>query len=328
MSNLVFAIPSKGRLKEQCEAWLADCGLALTQEGGERGYRGIIKSAPGVEVRLLSAQEIANGLLSGELHAGVTGEDLLREGAGDFNAQVLSVKALGFGRADVVVAAPQSWIDVDDMTDLEALSHDYPERYGRRMRAATKYMNLARRFFAEHNMSGCRVVESLSATEGAPAAGAADIIVDITTTGSTLAANKLKILSGGTILKSQAQLAASLAANWSGEARASFERILDIVQARSRGKALAMLRFSNPALEVDAKFLARFAAYPAAQAKDGKQKSESAERLFYCPRENAADAALHLQLAGAGAVAVLNADYVFEAPNPLRTAFESALVKS
>jgi len=214
MSNLVFAIPSKGRLKEQCEAFLADCGLALTQEGGDRGYRGMIKSAPGVEVRLASAQEIANGVLFGELHAGITGEDLLRESAGDFTAQVLPVKALGFGRADVIVAAPQSWIDVDDMADLEALAHEFPDRYGRRMRAATKYMNLARSFFAAHNMSGCRVLESLSATEGAPAAGAADIIVDITTTGSTLAANKLKIVGGGVILKSQAILAVSRNAAW------------------------------------------------------------------------------------------------------------------
>jgi ATP phosphoribosyltransferase len=320
MSNLVFAIPSKGRLKEQCEGFLADCGLALTQEGGERGYRGVIQAAPGVEVRLASAQEIANGVLSGELHAGITGEDLLRESAGDFTAQVLPVKALGFGRADVVVAAPQSWIDVDDMADLEALAHEFPDRYGRRMRAATKYMNLARSFFAAHNMSGCRVVESLSATEGAPAAGAADIIVDITTTGSTLSANKLKIVGGGVILKSQAILAASRNAMWSPEARASFERILDVVEARSKGKALAMLRFSNSAFVPSAELLA---AIGASAASVGETKSLG--RTLYCPRDKASDAAMRLQEGGAGSVAVLKPDYVFEAPNALKESFARAI---
>lgn len=320
MSNLVFAIPSKGRLKEQCEGFLADCGLALTQEGGERGYRGVIKAAPGVEVRLASAQEIANGVLSGELHAGITGEDLLRESAGDFTAQVLPVKALGFGRADVVVAAPQSWIDVDDLADLEALAHEFPDRYGRRMRAATKYMNLARGFFASHNMSGCRVVESLSATEGAPAAGAADIIVDITTTGSTLSANKLKIVGGGVILKSQAILAASRNAMWSPEARASFERILDVVEARTKGKALAMLRFSNSEFVPSTELLA---AIGASAASIGETKSLG--RTLYCPRDKASDAAMRLQEAGAGSVAVLKPDYVFEAPNALKDSFAKAI---
>jgi ATP phosphoribosyltransferase len=163
-------------------------------------------------------------------------------------------------------------------------------------------------------------VESLSATEGAPAAGSADIIVDITTTGSTLSANKLKIVSDGVILKSQAILAASRNAAWSADARASFERILDVVEARAKGKALAMLRFSNSTFIPSTDLLT---AIGASAASIGETKSLG--RTLYCPRDKASDAAMRLQAAGAGAVAVLKPDYVFEAPNPLKDAFAKAI---
>ena len=114
---------------------------------------------------------------------------------------------LGFGPADVVVAVPECWLDVATMADLDEIAESFYERHGRRLRVATKYHNLTRRFFAEKGVTGYRIVESLGATEGAPAAGIAEIIVDITTTGSTLAANSLKILDDGVILKSCAVLA-------------------------------------------------------------------------------------------------------------------------
>ena len=114
---------------------------------------------------------------------------------------------LGFGPADVVVAVPECWLDVATMADLDEIAESFYERHGRRLRVATKYHNLTRRFFAEKGVTGYRIVESLGATEGAPAAGIAEIIVDITTTGSTLAANSLKILDDGVILRSCAVLA-------------------------------------------------------------------------------------------------------------------------
>ena len=116
---------------------------------------------------------------------------------------------LGFGPADVVVAVPECWLDVATMADLDEIAESFYERHGRRLRVATKYHNLTRRFFAGKGVTGYRIVESLGATEGAPAAGIAEIIVDITTTGSTLAANSLKILDDGVILKSEAVLAAT-----------------------------------------------------------------------------------------------------------------------
>ena len=128
------------------------------------------------------------------------------------------LRPLGFGRADLVVAAPKSWIDVDTMADVEEVAHDFLARTGRRLRVATKYLVQTRAFFARHGVVDYRIVEFGGATEGAPAAGAAELIVDITTTGATLAANGLKILSDGLILKSQAQLAASLKASWTARA--------------------------------------------------------------------------------------------------------------
>ena len=119
MTTLTLAIPSKGRLKEQTEAYLADCGLKLRQMGGDRGYTATLEGAPNVNVLLLSASEIAKGLLGGSLHLGVTGEDLLREHADNFEEEAWLLKALGFGFARMVVAVPESWIDVDTIADLE-----------------------------------------------------------------------------------------------------------------------------------------------------------------------------------------------------------------
>ena len=117
------------------------------------------------------------------------------------------LERLGFGFANVVVAVPEAWLDVARMSDLDEVSESFYKRHGRRLRVATKYLNLTRRFFANKGVTGYRIVESLGATEGAPAAGTAEAIVDITTTGSTLNANHLKILDDGVILESQAVLA-------------------------------------------------------------------------------------------------------------------------
>ncbi|HEY2178689.1 MAG TPA: ATP phosphoribosyltransferase, partial [Caulobacteraceae bacterium] len=255
---LIFAIPSKGRLKDQVEAWLADCGVVLRPIGGTRGYRAALEGFDGVEARLTSAADIAAGLAAGEVHLGVTGEDLLGEGA---LAGSLLLMALGFGRADLVVAAPRSWIDVETMADVDDLAHDILARSGRRLRVATKYPAQTRTFFAQCGVADYRIVESTGATEGAPAAGLAELIVDITTTGATLAANGLKVLTDGLILKSQARLAAGLAAPWSGETLALARRLLAVFDARARGRTIASLIW--PAAQDKA---ARAAMAPFAQA--------------------------------------------------------------
>ena len=229
-NSLRFALPSKGRLQEQVAAWLMDAGLKLV--AGARDYRGAIAGEPGVEIKLMSSAEIAGALAAGDAHFGITGEDLLRENIPDTDRVVALLQPLGFGFADVVVAAPRAWIDVSTMSDLDDVCTAFHARHRRRLRVATKYLSLTRSFFAAHGISDYRIVESLGATEGAPAAGVAEVIVDITTTGATLNANGLKVLEDGVILKSQAQLAAALQAPWSGEALEAAARICARIAAR------------------------------------------------------------------------------------------------
>ncbi|MET3596291.1 ATP phosphoribosyltransferase [Mesorhizobium shonense] len=207
---ITLAIPSKGRLKEQSLEVLAKAGLAVTLPQDDRKYRARIDGLDNVEVAFLSASEIAGEIGQGAVDLGITGEDLLRENLADWEARAEIVARLGFGHADVVVAVPDIWLDVDTMTDLDDVAADFRQRHGRRLRIATKYWRLTQQFFSlKHGIQVYRIVESLGATEGAPAAGLADVIVDITTTGSTLRANHLKVLGDGVILKSQACLVAS-----------------------------------------------------------------------------------------------------------------------
>ncbi|MDX8439415.1 ATP phosphoribosyltransferase [Mesorhizobium australafricanum] len=207
---ITLAIPSKGRLKEQSLEVLAKAGLAVTLPEDDRKYRARIDGLDNVEVAFLSASEIAGEIGQGAVDLGITGEDLLRENLADWEARAEIVARLGFGDADVVVAVPDIWLDVETMADLDDVAADFRQRHGRRLRIATKYWRLTQQFFSlKHGIQVYRIVESLGATEGAPAAGLADVIVDITTTGSTLRANHLKVLGDGTILKSQACLVAS-----------------------------------------------------------------------------------------------------------------------
>jgi ATP phosphoribosyltransferase len=216
--RLILAVPSKGRLMEQCSAALARAGLTLTKPAGAaRGYKAEIDGLSGVEVNLVSSSEIAQFLRTGAVHLGVTGEDLIRETMADADDRVRFLAPLGFGHADVVVAVPDCWLDVRRMADLEQMSVAFRRLHGRRVRVATKYMSLTRRYFSRMAFTGYRIVESLGATEGAPAAGLAELIVDITTTGATLKANGLRVLDDGLILRSQANLMASKAARWTPE---------------------------------------------------------------------------------------------------------------
>jgi len=302
MSGLVIAVPSKGRLKEQVEGWLADCGLKLEVTGGARGYLASLKGLPGAQVRLLSASDIADALDAGEVHLGVTGEDLLRERGDDLDDRVLLLRPLGFGRADLVTAVPKSWLDVESMTDLEEVAHDYLARTGRRMRVATKYLAQTRSFFARHGVADYRIVESGGATEGAPATGAAELVVDITTTGATLEANGLKVLADGVMLRSQAQLAAGLRAAWGPEALAQAERLLRIVEARAAALKSATLAWPARGDAAEGKIVDALVAAGASRRPNG----------LLVDSAQVADASLALAASGLGPVTVSNPNYVFD----------------
>lgn len=212
--KLILAVPSKGRLMDQTADLFARAGLTLRKVGSERGYRGEIVGLDEIEVAFVSVSETTQLLQAGRVHLGISGQDLVHEQITNPTERVSLLAPLGFGYADVVVAVPACWIDVRRMPDLEVAAMVFQRVHGRRLRVATKYMNLTRRFFASRGVTSYRIVESLGATEGAPAAGAAELIVDITTTGTTLQANGLKVLDEGVILRSQAHLVASTLAPW------------------------------------------------------------------------------------------------------------------
>ena len=228
--TITIALPSKGRMKDDASAIFERAGMPITAVGNDRSYRGRVEGWDDVEVAFLSASEISRELGNGTVDFGVTGEDLVREGLADADRRVEFCARLGFGHADVVVAVPDIWLDVDTMADLGDVAADFRTRHGRRLTVATKYWRLTQQFFSsQHGIQLYRIVESLGATEGAPASGSADIIVDITSTGSTLRANHLKVLQDGVILHSQACLVRARKESHADEP--SVARLIDAVRA-------------------------------------------------------------------------------------------------
>jgi len=225
----IIALPSKGRLMEQASGLFEQAGLSIQRSGNERGYFGCLENFDTVDIRFLSASEIAHNLERGKVHMGITGEDLLRETIFRTDEKITIEKRLGFGPADVVVAVPESWLDVATMADLEEVSLEFQHTHARRLRVATKYINLTRQFFAAKGVTGYQTTQSAGATEGAPASGTAEIIVDITSTGSTLAANNLKILKDGVILKSQAVLATPKSADVTEQHARVLRQVIDLL---------------------------------------------------------------------------------------------------
>lgn len=319
---LVLAVPAKGRLQENAEAYFARAGLSLIKPRGARDYRGAIAGLDGVEVAYLSASEITSQLAQGAVHFGVTGEDLVREQMPDADARVVLVEPLGFGFANVVVAVPQAWIDVRTMADIDDVATAFRHHHGRRMRVATKYINLTRDFFSAHGVIDYRIVESAGATEGAPAAGTAELIVDITTTGTTLAANGLKIVDDGTMLRSQANLVAARGATWGETERELARVILDRIAAQARARAYREVR-------------SRFAACDAKLVETAKEKfgvatpfggpTSSGMLTLHCPPGQVYALTSFLRENGAEAVAVAELGYVFSRDNPLYAKLESGL---
>jgi len=310
----VVAVPSKGRLQENAESFFAQANLTLAKPRGSREYRGTMPCLDNVEIAYLSASEIAAQLARGAVHLGITGEDLIRESIHDADKRVMLIESLGFGSANVVVAVPQAWIDVRTMADLDDVATSFRARHNHRMRVATKYINLTRNFFGTQGVVDYRIVESAGATEGAPAAGTAELIVDITTTGATLAANGLKVLDDGVMLRSHANLVASRDADWSDSARETARIILDHIAASARARKYKEVR-------------ARFAACNAALLAEAHKRfgvvspfggpTSSGMVTLHCPPAQLYALGSFLRDHGAETVSVASLDYVFDRDNLL-----------
>jgi ATP phosphoribosyltransferase len=212
--TLKLGIPSKGRLMEKTFDWFAARGVTLRKSGSEREYAGAVDGIEGIELVLLSAGEVPRELDAGRIQLGVTGSDLVREKLSSWDQRVVEVAKMGFGGADLVIAVPQAWIDVDSLDDLDAVAAAFRAHHGFRLRIATKYHRLVREFMREHGVADYQLVDSQGATEGTIRNETAEAVADITSTGETLRANGLKILGDGMIHASQATLFRARRRDW------------------------------------------------------------------------------------------------------------------
>jgi ATP phosphoribosyltransferase len=203
MAKIKLGIPSKGRLKQESIDFLRSKKLDII-DSQSRNYFFKIDNQPKIEGIFLHAREIIERINDGSLDIGISGLDLLMELPEDFQNNVKLFKKLKFGFADLVVAVAKDWLDVQNMADLEEVSFEYREKYNRRLRVATKYPKLTEDFFLSRGVTEYKIVNSLGATESYPYTGSSELITDITSTGSTLKENNLRIIVDGIILKSSA----------------------------------------------------------------------------------------------------------------------------
>ena len=207
MKDLItIGLPSKGRLKDKSISFFNNKELRILQTEKERNYFGSIENKPNIKIIFLHAKEIIQRLGDGTLDIGISGLDLLKESDKNLQSKINVQKKLDFGNADLVVAIPGDWIDVQTVADLEEVSFDIRSKRNARLRVATKYPNLTNEFLTSKGVTQYKLITSLGATETYPFIGSSEIITDITSTGKTLADNNLRVLKDGLILKSTACL--------------------------------------------------------------------------------------------------------------------------
>jgi ATP phosphoribosyltransferase len=210
MKNIInIGIPSKGRLRKDILKIFKKNKLNLISERGERDLLGSIQNLSNVKILYLHAREIVERLGDGSLDLGFSGYDLLKESEANIQNKIAVVKNYNFGKATLVVAIPDPWIDVQTVADLEEIAFEFKDKKKKRLRVATKYPNLTREFLFSKGVTQIKLVSSLGATEAYPFTGSSEIITDITSSGETLSANNLRILKDGKILKSEACIMAS-----------------------------------------------------------------------------------------------------------------------
>ena len=207
MKDLItIGLPSKGRLKEKAVAFFNNKGLKVLQGNKERNYFAKIENKTNLKIIYLHAKEIIQRLGDGTLDIGISGLDLLNESEKNLQDKISIKKYLDFGNANLVVAVPEDWIDVQTVADLEEVAFDIRSKRNTRLRVATKNPNLTNNFLISKGVTQYKLIPSLGATETYPFIGSSEIITDITSTGKTLEDNNLRVLKDGLILQSTACL--------------------------------------------------------------------------------------------------------------------------
>jgi ATP phosphoribosyltransferase len=205
VSTLRLALPSKG-WEDDTLRFLNQCGLRIDRSN-PRQYRARMRGLPSgpAEVVFQRASDIFDEVNAGSVDLGITGYDIVAEHRSEEEQVVVVYGELGFRRCALVVAVPEGWIDVTSVSDLAEVAVEL-RAAGREMRVATKYPNLTRQFLYDRGMTYFELVEVSGAIEAAPALETADIICDITSSGVTLRENRLKPITGGVVVESQACL--------------------------------------------------------------------------------------------------------------------------
>lgn len=221
-----LGIPSKGRLMQDTFAWFAERDVHLTRSENDREYSALLEDFPGIELHLLAAGEIPRELAAGQIHIGVTGSDVMEEKVANASKQVEALVQLGFGFANLVIAVPNTWVDVRDLGDLDAVAAQFRRVHGHRLRIATKYHRLVRMHLKAAGVAEYQLVDSQGATEGTVKNMTAEAIADITSTGATLKANHLKVI-GEVIHSSQATLYLSKHAQMTSQDSATLAAFLE-----------------------------------------------------------------------------------------------------
>ena len=201
-----LGLPSKGRMKQQVEEFFLHKSLELVDVGSSREYLAKFKQEQKIQIILIAPSDIPLEIKKANLDIGITGRDLVFEKIIGWQKWMLEFKRLNFGKADLVLGIPQFWIDVNHLDDLDDVAYLLRQKYGQRLRIATKYQNITRDFLIDNQVTNFEIIESQGATEGAIVNGIADVVVDISSTGETLKQNKLKMIEQGTLLTSSASV--------------------------------------------------------------------------------------------------------------------------
>ncbi len=327
--KLILAVPSKGRLQDQCIGFLSGCGFDVRRVGNGREYVSSLVGLDDVGIIFFRPEEIPERVEQGDAHAGITGEDLYREHGEGEPSSVLLMPKLGFGGARLVVAVPQSWVDVSTMSDLDEAAMLFHQRHGRSLRVATKFSRLTRAFFSDSGIVEYSLVGSSGATEGAPTAGVADFIVDLASTGTTLAENHLKEIAGGTVLQTEACLIASLRAElWSQRAMDALEHLVEQIEARIRATSRLVLRFSLPsksAAKSKQQLVEKYGCVPSFWNDSAETPDARAFLVTYCPRAKLYDVVKFLKAAGATEIIVDRGEFIFAGSSAAFETFKTVL---
>jgi ATP phosphoribosyltransferase len=332
-AKLVLAFPSKGQLWETSQQFLQKCGFDIKRFGNNREYTAELSGVEGVQVSFFRPEEIPVHVQQGEAHLGITGEDLYREFSDGPPASHILIRDLGYGGARLVVAVPRSWIDVSTIGEIDEVAATFHEKHGRSIRVATKFPKQTREFFAKQGIRDYQIVNSLGATEGAPAAGLAEMIVDLTSTGGTLAQNQLKEIEGGTVCETQACLIASTQPGlWTPRTLRALVQIAEQIEAKLRSQTQVTIRFAlkpNQYKKVRKMLASTGLSFPLSESdthgENGVSGTEEIEYVAYCSYRQLYQTITLLRKQGCQRVTVQQSEFVFEGGSSSAEAFQLLL---